>query len=136
MKYLNAPTKRVMDFLTRDLPVGGHRKVNNSTTFMAVSVDRLSENRYSVAHNYEQNGDLMCDPDMEFYRHISGEWFPVAIQHATGYYVRAVEFADDGTVKGYRVRALADLVSFARTWMRNIREQQSLRLPSVAKVAA
>src|SRR5208337_2448339 len=60
---------------------GDHRKVENTGgTFMAVNIDVLSttekqvpgrtepwyELRVAVAHNYEQNGDLMADPDVEF----------------------------------------------------------------------
>ena len=32
---------------------------------MDLNVDVLSKNRFSLAHNYIQNGDVMSDPDME-----------------------------------------------------------------------
>jgi hypothetical protein len=44
-----------------------------------------------IAHYFEQNGDLIPDPDMEF-EVIDGEWSPVAIQLAIGSYRRAVEY--------------------------------------------
>ena len=34
--------------------------------YMPLTVERLRGNRISVSHHYEQNGDLMADPDMEF----------------------------------------------------------------------
>lgn len=33
--------------------------------FMPLSVDKLGKNRYAIAHNFIQNGDVMADPDME-----------------------------------------------------------------------
>ena len=33
---------------------------------MYVSVEMLERSKYSIAHYWEQNGDLMRDPDMEF----------------------------------------------------------------------
>jgi uncharacterized protein YqiB (DUF1249 family) len=35
-----------------------------SDGFMDLVVEKISENEYSLAHYYEQNGDLMRDPEM------------------------------------------------------------------------
>jgi uncharacterized protein YqiB (DUF1249 family) len=37
----------------------------HSPGLMDLSVDRLTNNTISLAHNGIQNGDLMCDPDVE-----------------------------------------------------------------------
>ena len=34
--------------------------------FMDLNVEIIDEDRFAMAHNYELNGDLMADPDMEF----------------------------------------------------------------------
>ena len=34
--------------------------------FMDLNVEIIDENRFAMAHNYELNGDLMADPDVEF----------------------------------------------------------------------
>ena len=58
---------------------GDHRKIDNTGgTFRRLSIDVLSVERQTIAgrdwydmrialaHNWEQNGDLMADPDVEF----------------------------------------------------------------------
>ena len=34
--------------------------------FMDLNVEIIDDNRYAMSHNYELNGDLMADPDVEF----------------------------------------------------------------------
>ena len=34
--------------------------------FMDLNVEVIDNNRYAMSHNYEHNGDLMADPDVEF----------------------------------------------------------------------
>lgn len=34
--------------------------------FMGLNVEIIDDNRYAMSHNYELNGDLMADPDVEF----------------------------------------------------------------------
>lgn len=123
MRKLNKTTSRTLDRLTQGLEIGGARKVDTGS-YMPVHVDRLTENRYSVAHYYRQNGDSVCDPDGEFLK-VEGGWLPVALQLCTGHYSRCLELEGD-TVTGYRPGLLRELRSFCTTWMRNIRSQQDL----------
>lgn len=135
MTPLNAATAKILDTLTQGLgnPYEGevsHKKLDNAKgTYMAVSVERLSPNRYSVSHYFEQNGDLVPDPDMEFFRAPEGGWYPVSIQHATGHYARALEL-DEGERKPVRwyPGVYQDLRSFATMFLRNVREQQGLKV--------
>jgi hypothetical protein len=86
--------------------------------------------KVSVAHYYEQNGDLVCDPDMEFEVELDGDrlaeepgrWHPVSIQHGTGLFQLACWRDAEGRVMTDR-RAVADLRAFARVWDRNIKVQ-------------
>jgi len=130
-KMLNQSAAKIFMVLIAGLAVGQSRKIDNTHgTYMPVSVERLGENRYSVTHYFEQNGDLVPDPDMEFMTLEAGgnvAVIPLAIQHSTGHYQRTAELDDNGKIKGFYVRALAEQVSFANTWMRNIRLQQGLK---------
>ncbi len=80
----------------------------------------------SVAHYFEQNGDLMADPDLVFEVNPdswkSGEWGPVSFtQHSTGTYQEAVVIRDGKVMMNTRL--VASLKSFARTWDRNLDAQ-------------
>jgi hypothetical protein len=85
----------------------------------------------SVAHYFEQNGDLMSDPEMTFdvnpgddkqFGWLSGTWRPSSItQSPLGVYREAV-FLDGGRVM-IRPRLIAELKEFARMWNRNIGDQ-------------
>lgn len=58
MKTLGKAASRVLDQLVFGLAcVGDAKKIDNSTGFMAVHVERVSNAQYSVAHYYEQNGE-------------------------------------------------------------------------------
>ena len=122
MKPLAKSEGEVLEALTHDLEIGAARKIDRST-FMAVCVDRLSAQTFSIAHYFKQNGDLVCDPDAVYLRTEIG-WFPVSLQLAMGHYARAVELDDGDKVTGWRPRQYKELASFATMWMRNIRSQQ------------
>ncbi|MGK5086127.1 hypothetical protein WDW86_01080, partial [Bdellovibrionota bacterium FG-2] len=63
--------------------------------FMPLSIEKHGKH-VTVTHYYEQNGDLVPDPDMEFVDLGGKDWLPVAIQHSTGHYCRAAEQAVSG----------------------------------------
>ncbi len=91
------------------------------TGFMPLTIEKHGE-RIVVAHYFEQNGDLVPDPDVEFVDLGEDDWLPVAIQHSTGRYCRTAEKSAAGNwlvAKG----AMADLRSFVRLWARNLRSQ-------------
>lgn len=125
MDPLSKQAGRVLDALTRGLEIGGSRKVDRAPGFMAVHVDRLTGATFSVAHYYEQNGDLCADPDMVFYKGPFG-WMPVSFQQAIPpRYQEAVVLVDDKPT-GFRRHVYRELRTFATLWMRNIREQQRI----------
>jgi hypothetical protein len=90
---------------------------------MAVHVDRLGERTYSLAHYFEMNGDLVCDPDGVFVRTEAG-WLPVSLQLCTGHYTRALELDESERPARVDARAFAELSRFAAMWLRNIADQQ------------
>lgn len=128
---LNTTSTETLNALIEGLEVGQARTLSRSPGFMPVHVDRLSEDLFSVAHYYEQNGDLVPDPDMVFVRTTtpSGEtvWLPKELTLAIGSYVSAFELGEDGKPTQINKRRYRELVAFAHMWLRNIRSQQGLQ---------
>ena len=91
-----------------------------SNGFMPLIVEKHGE-QIVVAHCFEQNGDLIPDPDVEFVE-LGGDWMPVAIQHSTGRYCRTAVKAPTGNWLISKL-AMADLRSFVRIWARNLKHQ-------------
>jgi hypothetical protein len=85
----------------------------------------------SVAHYFEQEGDLMADSDLVFEVNPdeesplswkAGEWGPVSFtQHSTGTYQEVVVVQDGKVIVAPKL--IASLKSFARMWDRNIQAQ-------------
>ena len=68
--------------------VGDHRKINNAPgSFMAVSIEIIGRSGLgplvSVAHYYEQNGDLMRDPDVVFLIGADQHAYPISFGRTT-----------------------------------------------------
>ena len=79
----------------------------------------------SVAHYYEQEGDLMQDPEMMFEAGPDGKLYPYAFQQASPPIYREVYACDEtGKVTGIRLKLKHELESFAREWDRNLKEQE------------
>lgn len=118
---------------------------------MAVNVEIIARHEseraiISVAHYYEQNGDLMRDPDVEFLRTGAGEYWTIAMRQDGIFNINKTfaELDSQFNIEKICPKQQADCASFCNTWMKNIRWQQSeffkngLLQPSaeVVKVAA
>src|SRR5690606_5096374 len=128
-KTLNKSAAKVFTKLIEGLAVGEGRKIDNTDgAFMPVSVNRLTDRQYSVTHYFEQNGDFDPDPDMTFlvYPHAPDQIVPLTIQHSTGHYTEAYELDANDDPKTWKPAVARDITSFANTWMKNIKMQQSL----------
>ncbi len=123
MKTLSQAAARVLDALTAGLAIGGARKVDNGGGYMAVHVDRLSAATYSIAHYFQQNGDMVCDPDGVFLKTDVG-WLPVTLQLSTGHYTVAIELDGNDKPTGWRPRQYKEISGFAAMWLRNVNQQQ------------
>ncbi len=123
--YILSPrATEVLEAIIGGVAVGGARKIDNARgTYMAVNVDRLSQNRWAVAHTYLQNGDVMSDPDVQFVKVRTG-YMPTAFDQSGVIYVEAVLLDGNDQPTGFRDKALRDLVQFCNTWLVNIQEQQ------------
>ncbi len=72
----------------------------------------------SVAHYYEQNGDLVPDPDVELHY---PSWIPTAITQALGYRREKFIERDDKTFVDTRFHK--EVSSFLTMWAGNIKAQ-------------
>ena len=144
MTKLNRTATKIFLKLVDGLIAGHARKIDNTRgAFMAVSVDYLTADRtrsngagcgslYAIAHRYEVNGDLVPDPDVEFYvvddvlEPGQKAVYPTAIDHGPMGYHRHVDFDEAGQPARFARRGQADLASFCNAWMRNIASQQRL----------
>lgn len=142
MKHLNKTAAEILSKLIEGMKPGDNKKIDNTNgTFMPVCVEFLRRgkeyNYISIAHYYEQNGDLMSDPDMVFIfstdpqvKEIQGyeTFYPISFQQDNmGIYQEVVaSWGADGQVKSFRPKLSAGLCSFANMWLRNIRDQQGL----------
>ena len=133
MKAINQQAKKVMDKLTEGVnnQISDHKKIDNTKgAFMPVHVERNNLCNlgviYSVAHYYEQNGDLMRDMDMEFVKGSDGEYYPISFWQDAPPIRNEVVVWKDGEIMGWMGKEQAELVTFANTWMKNIASQQGL----------
>ena len=133
MKAINQQARKVMDLLVEgvDIEASESKKINNTKgAFMTVHVEVVAlcnlGQIFSIAHYYEQNGDLMRDPDMEFIKGGDGEYYPISFwQDSPLKRDDAIEW-EDGEITKIDPKMQAALASFANTWMKNIKEQQGL----------
>lgn len=93
-------------------------KITNKP-YMPLCIEKHGS-RVTVTHYFEQGGDLIADPDMEF-EVVDQEWLPVAIQHANGLYFRAIDYRS-GQRKVHPAQ-MKDQQEFARIWARNLLQQ-------------
>jgi len=79
--------------------------------FMPLTIEKVSEDRVSVAHYKEQHGDLMRDPEIVFRVLDDGTWF-------------AVEYTQDPYIYKRDENGLPEAQKFAvNTWNENLQRQ-------------
>ena len=144
MKVLKHKAARVMDILTANLDKPGDARKIDTTDgcFMPVSVHYLNDSPqgryYSITHYYEQNGDLMSDPDVVFIKRMRKQgddftfiYMPISYRQDGLGICREYVTYDDDMSKGMRIigvdhKQQEDLTDFCNTWMKNISQQQDL----------
>lgn len=130
LKPASKSAAKVLDTLVAGLTEPGQaRKVDNTGgAFMPVHVECVGRNEhgivFAVAHYFEQNGDLIADPEMEILRDETGAWLPMSIVMARGG-KRALVIAEGGTVR-VNEREYHSQLRFLSIWMKNIKSQQRL----------
>ena len=122
-----------MDRLTEGINrENSHTRIDNNkpgSAIMAVVVEWIGDcklgDTFSIAHYYEQNGDLVADPEMTFLKATaSGKYFPMSIKMDGLDIYREGLIWDDGEPRYINRREQRDQAIFAGTWMQNIKWQQ------------
>jgi hypothetical protein len=130
---LSPQGEAVMDTLTAGLTVSDHTKLDNAEgVFMALHVECIGRcnlgHIFSLAHYYEQHGDLMRDPEMLFIKAEDGGYYPAEIwQDAVNSHNVGV-LIEDGLAVSIDETEQADMTVFAEVWLKNIRVQQGIEV--------
>lgn len=91
--------------------------------YMHLHAERLPDDQIAVSHTFEQNGDLMRDPEIVFYRQSEGIFFCVeCTQDATGSYTKCVVM-NGQRIEGTYPYALRSVTELANILGKNIPQQ-------------
>ena len=90
-----------------DMELGEHYQIEGQG--MDLTIEKIGENRLSVAHYYKQRGDLMRDPEIVF-NTSNDNWTPVEYTQHPHIYQRD----RDG---------LPEVAEFAQQWSDNLEKQ-------------
>jgi hypothetical protein len=75
---------------------------------------------FSLAHYYEQNGDLVCDPDVTFL--VTDQVHPLTFEQGGVVYQVAVRF--EGQAIHLNEPLQAEITEFCNQWLRSVADQQ------------
>jgi hypothetical protein len=131
MKALNATATETMNKMVSMLEDGYIKIDNTDDSFMPVSVEQIFENdkfkQISIAHYYEQNGDLLADPEMILiFEKASGLFIPSYFKQDNLGVEQESVIMNLGKIVGVRTKMQVDHAIFANLWLRNIKQQQNL----------
>jgi hypothetical protein len=112
------------DIDLQTVPVGSSLRLD-MPHFDRLVIEKIAPKQISVAHYFEQNGDLVADPDIVFFLDDAG-WIPIGITQVFGYQ-RVAFLRPDGT---RMIAALPDdqlaVAIFADDWAANLEAQNWL----------
>ena len=128
VKPVSASAKKIIQQLEA-MMIDGYAKIDNANNvFMPVVVEQVGENQISIAHYYEQNGDLMADPEIVFLKKeysYGVEYYPI--------YERMSGLCSDVELvifENRKPKMISNLQkgasSFCTTWMSTIVVQQGI----------
>lgn len=127
MKPLNKRSEKTLRKLIEGMSLHDSKTIDNTNkTFMPVHVEIIERHHQSVvvsvAHYYEQNGDLCQDPEMEFLVSDAGCFAMTFQQAIPPRYQQAVKITEKGIQ--FAPRLQKELTTFANHWFSNIQSQQ------------
>lgn len=128
VKPVSASAKKIIQQLEA-MMIDGYAKIDNTNgSFMPVVVEQVGANQISIAHYYEQNGDLMADPEIVFLKKeysYGVEYYPIYERMSgLGSDVELVIFKNRKPKLISRLQKQA--ASFCTDWMRTIVVQQGI----------
>ena len=137
MKSLNKTASHIFAKLITQMGQADYLKLDRGgSAIMALSIEKLvpevdfagnNASIYSLSHYFEQNSDLVPDPDMTFAVIKSIEntptIIPLTFQNSI-YYTEAIFLKANSWQ--IHPKQQADLADFANNWLKNIQWQQEL----------
>ena len=135
LSKLNQRASKTFEKLTAGLTkVGDHRKIDNAPgAFMALCIEVIEDmpagKVVSLAHYFEQCGDLMADPEVCLLvsnGRFTGETgiYPLSFrQDNLGIDRQVATVQEDGHIVCYP-RQQRDLTLFVNQWLKNVEDQQ------------
>jgi len=88
--------------------------------FMDLVIEKIGDNRISLSHYYEQNGDLMADPDVEIIVDHNSETARAATFQQDNMAIYQSAYNGDQLTDEYLAKELDD---FLGDWLKNIKAQ-------------
>ena len=86
-------------------------------------IETIGPQQVSVAHYFEQNGDLVSDPDVVFFTGYRA-WVPIEITHNYGRTFRYATLNQDcSQLCTMNLAQQASLAAFTEQWARNLMDQ-------------
>lgn len=136
MIHLNSKSKSILEAILKELnlqegTVGTAGKIDRGgNCIMAIHVEWVGDGLLSLAHYYEQEGDLLADPEMVFWFSSNKEFYPVSFKQDGVFpiFQKAILFGENYQPKRYNKIYVNQLVSFSNQWLKNICFQQKIRL--------
>jgi len=127
MRKINKSSKLTLDKLWEfAMNNNNHYKLNNDSTYMPLTIEILSYNQISICHYGEQNGDLMRDPEMVFWKDDDSEYYPFYYRNDyVGFEQIIGEIVEDKLIIG-NIGEQEGQIEFANIWMKNIKCQQKI----------
>lgn len=104
----------------------GHVRLK-SEGWMPLVIEKIGPDRISLAHYFEQNGDLMADPEMEVRIDVAHGVAEALTYRLDSLGVRTVAYPEEGKVN---VRVKASQNSFLALWLRNLSAQGFMKRAS------
>jgi len=135
MRSLNKKAKSIFNKCVAGLNEPGEsRRIGNAANgFMPLIVECVAtwqtSHIYSLAHYGEQNGDLMCDPEMTFLLGPNGDVRPLTYRNDFVGIDQVAAEPNDETGWKFNQKLQHELCTFAQQWLSNIDEQQDLDQP-------
>ena len=125
MKKVNKESKAILDKLWEFAEKNdGYCKLDNNTSYMSLSIEIVEKTIISLCHYGEQNGDLMRDPEMLFWRDTNNDYYSyyfrndyICVEEIIG------EVVDDNLSLADQKKQ-SHQTEFANIWLVNIKYQQ------------
>jgi len=126
MKNINEKSKIILNKLW-DLAINNKRYYklnNNSDVYIPLTIEIIEKTVISLCHYGEQNGDLMRDPEMLFWKNEEGNYFPFYYRNDWVYFEQFSGQTLNNELQVYDEKMQTEQAEFANTWLLNIDYQQ------------